>query len=133
MLLATRHLIIRSAQEPPDTAGPPPPDEPEEGEESVDGEEDEEPEDGGAGLDCAAGGLDWAGGEACGTWSGLRRPRSPGLATAGSAGSDWEVGRAVAEPERGLVLDDLPCATSATNTAKPAVSAALEPITHRRM
>jgi hypothetical protein len=39
----------------------------------------------------------------------------------------------VAEVERGVALDDLPCATSATNTAKPAVSAALEPITQRRM
>jgi hypothetical protein len=34
---------------------------------------------------------------------------------------------------RGVVLEDRPCATSATNTANPAVSAALEPITQRRM
>ena len=58
---------------------------------------------------------------------------SPGLATAGSAGSDCEAGRAVAALERGVAVDERPCAISATNTAKPAVSAALEPITQRRM
>jgi hypothetical protein len=71
--------------------------------------------------------------EGCGTWAGLCKPRSPGLATAGNAGSDWDAGRAVAELVRGVVLEDRPWATSATNTAKPAVTAALEPITQRRM
>jgi len=56
-----------------------------------------------------------------------------GLATGGSAGSAWEAGRPVADLGRGVALDDRPCATSATNTAKPAVSAALDPITQRRV
>jgi len=98
MLLATRHLITRPAQEPPDTAGPPPP--PDESD--------------GAGEDCGAG-LEW------------------GALADGSAGSDCETGRAVAELERGDAVDERPCATSATNTANPAVSTALEPITQRRM
>jgi hypothetical protein len=118
MLLATRHLSIRSGQEPPDTAGPPPPEE-SEGAGEV-GVAEDGAEGTGAGADC-------------GTEAGLCRPRSPGFATAGSAGSDWDAGAAVAELERGVVLAERPCATWATNTAKPAVSAALEPITQRRM
>ena len=117
MLLATRHLISRSAQEPPETAGPPPPPD----------ESDGAGEDCGAGLDCAVLG------EGCGAWPGTadrgrpgwRPPAAPALIArpAGpsrSSTAEWRV-------------DERPCATSATNTAKPAVSAALEPITQRRM
>jgi hypothetical protein len=107
------------------------------------------------GCDCGGGELgadcDWGGPEAaCGGWDGPCNPSEPGLAAGGSWGTDEAVRAPVADLPEAPVADlppalatsvaagdfeasDRPGASAATSAAKPAVSAAVPAMTHRRV
>jgi len=91
----------------------------------------------GAGEDCVV--VDGELGTDCGGWLGACNPRELGFAAGGNAGiadDDDDDGRAPAVVFVALgdfEASDRPGATAETSAAKPAVSAAVPAITHRRV